>query len=278
MTAMDRTGASKRFITGRINSRDVDRLHLRVIFALGAFGVIAVIYGSAVYLRVNELAKRLPDWPTGFPMLVAILFTLLTIGALVLLCIWASKGNALGDALALTSACDAETNAQVEGLAYATNSQLEEAHHLATNTADGLGIADGLLAHGAHLIGVTAQKCGLMLHQTALIPPNPNNLIRFEQPDRVRAQDRITEMSTAVDEAKSKLAAAPDFTTPEPLPNPWLTRIAERTAPPNPRFVEPCRLGETTPGRASHRRGTLRYLLIGAVVVLAATVLLIASV
>jgi hypothetical protein len=244
MTTVTRRNPTRREIAGRIDSREIQDARRRMwLWILGASGTVT-IYSAVVFLRVDELAKRLPDWATGFPTLVAALFTLLTLAALVLLSVWAANRSSLREAKDAIAPVVADTHDLVRDLQESAEEGIEASRQAAEAAITKLAEAESIVQEGQNQVVRYVQKANLLLGQSVPILPLSEHLGPFARVERDLTTARLDETDTIITSTRSELAIDPDFTVDEPVDNPWEPRTRERGAIPSREFVDPARLQE----------------------------------
>src|SRR6476661_8936742 len=125
-------------LPGRIHTQDVDNARRRMYLWLTGAAILLLPYAFVTFERMLEVAKRLPGWPRGFPTGAALLFTGLSLFALGLLVVWATRPSRLKEALQSTAQISAETHAKIAGLGQAAEGFSEQSRELADAAGDEL--------------------------------------------------------------------------------------------------------------------------------------------
>lgn len=242
MTAVVRRNPRRREIAGRIDTPEIQAAWRRMWLWIAGAAVLVAVYSAVVFLRVDELAKRLPDWPAGFPTLVATLFTLLTLAALVMLTVWAANRSSLREAKDALAPIVAETHADIKNYRDHAEELIETSRLRSEETITLLAQAESIVQDGQNQVVRYVQKTNLLMGQSIPILPLSEHLGPFARVERDLATARLDETETIVVQSRRALETEPDFTVVMPLDNEWEPRTRERAALPNPDFVDPARL------------------------------------
>jgi hypothetical protein len=227
--------------TGHVDERFVRAAERKKRIRCGLLGAVMAIYSAVMFTRVERLAAGL-GWPLGFVLLAAGLITVFTVGGMLVLAWWWSRGNALGDQLREYGALTDQSRAIAEDLA-------DESRAHASSCAEATGLAyrqldlgEQVVHHGYYTVGVGLQKAAKILDQQCVLTPKPENLFTVGRPIRDRAKRNIDQAKAIVAKAEQILAATAPFDPAGPPPNPWAARSAPRRARANPAFIDPYQL------------------------------------
>ena len=228
--------------TGHVDERFVRAAERKKRTRCSLLGTVMAVYSAVMFTRVDRLAAGL-GWPLMFVLLAAGLITTFTVGGMLVLTWWWSRGNALGDQLREYGAVTDGSRAIAEELAARSRSHTRSSGEAADDAYRELDLGEQAMYHGYHTVGVGLQKAAKILDQQSVLTPKPENLFVIGRPIRDRAIGKIRQARTIVAEAQHILASTPPFDPAAPYPNPWEPRSAPRRARANPAFVDPHQLG-----------------------------------
>jgi hypothetical protein len=228
--------------TGQVDERFVRACERRKRIRCGALGVVMAIYSAVMFTRVDRLAAGL-GWPVPFVLLAAGLITAFTVGGMVVLTWWWSRGNALGDQLREYGALTGQSRAIAEDLGDQSRSDARFSCEAADEARRELNLGEQAMHSGYHTVGVGLQKAAKILDQETVLTPRPGNLFVIGRPLRDRAIATIGRAETILAEVQQILTSAPPFDPASPHPNPWAARSAPRQCRANPAFVDPHQIG-----------------------------------
>jgi len=234
--------AAGRETTGHVDERFVRAAERKRNTRCALLGAVMAIYSAVMFVRVERLAAGL-GWPLAFVLLAAGLITVFTVGGMLVLTWWWSRGNALGDHLREYGAVTDESRGIAAGLA---DEYRDHARHCEAAVAEAhsqLDLGEQAMHDGYHTVGVGLQKAAKILDQETVLTPKPENLFRIGRPIRDRTIGNINEARAVLAEAARILAEAAPFDPAVRHPSPWETRSAPRRARANPVFVDPYQLG-----------------------------------
>lgn len=249
MTA--RTVPNRGQLAGRLDSRDraLARRRMTSWIVLGA--VLLAAYSVPLFMRILQVTSRLPGWPRGFPVAAAVLFTLLSASAMYLLVWWAAKKSRLRDALTAVTAISTESHGKVDRFTQMSEGFQVQSKSLSDASTGYLADAEAERQLGAEQVVRAAQKSGSLLGIADLVLPDETNLGNYQLVERDKALDYLEMAYGNRLEAELARTIEPDFSTTDPLPNPWLIRTGDSFAAPDIELVDDARL----PGaRAARRR------------------------
>jgi hypothetical protein len=228
--------------TGQVDERFVRACERKKRIRCGVLGVVMAIYSAVMFTRVDRLAAGL-GWPLPFVLLAAGLITAFTVGGMLVLTWWWSRGNALGDQLREYGALTDQSRAMAEDLADQSRGHARFSCEAADDAHRELNLGEQAMHSGYHTVGVGLQKAAKILDQETVLTPRPGNLFVIGRPVRDRATANIGRAETILAEVQQTLAGAPPFGPASPHPNPWAARSAPRQGRANPAFVDPYQLG-----------------------------------
>jgi hypothetical protein len=228
--------------TGQVDERFVRACERRKRIRCGVLGVIMAIYSAVMFTRVDRLAAGL-GWPLPFVLLAAGLITAFTVGGMLILTWWWSRGNALGDQLREYGALTDQSRAMAEDLADQSRGHARFSCEAADHARRELNVGEQAMHSGYHTVGVGLQKAAKILDQETVLTPRPGNLFVIGRPVRDRAVANLGRAKTILAEVGQTLASAPPFGAASSHPNPWAARSAPRQGRANPAFVDPYQLG-----------------------------------
>lgn len=254
---------------GRSRSTDPVRARRRMLAWGWAVGGLATIYAVIAFMRVYQMATRLPGWLPGFPIMVAVLFAGVAVGVLALLTHWESQKSYLREDLDHAITLDDTTTARERQLR-------GDAQQLLFTAGEAERAAEQLLrdGHAARLRGLeqvhrAAQKVSSMAKLSEVVAPNPDYLGSYADTHAALTRERLEAAAIPQAAAEALLAGTVDFTPEVRVLSPWALRTADREAPPNLGFLDPYRKDPTTEGdSAPAATGPRRVLLIAVVVLL----------
>jgi hypothetical protein len=233
---------SGRETTGHVDERFVRAAERQRSAWCGVLGVVLAVYSAVMFTRVERLAAGL-GWPLSFVLLAAALVTAFTVGGLLVLTWWWSRGNALGDQLREYGALTDESRAIAEDLTEQYRDHVRGSEDAAAQAHSELDFAERAMHDGYHTIGVGLQKAAKILDQANVHTPHPQNLFAIGRPIRTRAVGHLDDAAAIRAEAGTILASVSPFDPAVAHPDPWAARSAPRQALANPVFVDPCQLG-----------------------------------
>jgi hypothetical protein len=228
--------------TGHVDERFVRAAQHRRTIRCTLLGVVMAVYSSVMFTRVERLAAGL-GWPLPFVLLSAGLITVFTVGGMLVLTWWWSRGNALGDQLREYGAITGESRIIAADLADQCRGHARRSEEAATHAHGQLDLAAQVMHDGYHTVGVGLQKAAKILDQENVLMPKSQNLFAIGRPVRDRAIGKINDAAAIVAEAERILADTTLFDPAIRHPNPWEARSAPRQARANPAFVDPFQLG-----------------------------------
>lgn len=229
-------------LPGRINTHEVEGSRRRMYLWLTIAGVLVSAYAYLTFLRMKEIAQRLPGWPRGFPTGAALLFTGLSLFALGVLTVWAMRPSRLRWALDATGRICEETDARIADLGRATEGYCEQSRTLADAANDELNNGLRLRHVGQEKIIRVAQKAAVLAGVRKLVLPNAANLGPFHRDERDHAEAYLETAARRRRTAAQLLGLSPNFTVDTPLANAWIIRTQDRSTGPNPDYVDPARV------------------------------------
>ena len=205
-------------------------------------GAVVTIYSAVMFTRVERLAAGLA-WPRAFVLLAAGLITVITVGGMLVLPWWWSRSNGLGDQLRERRVITDESRTIAEGLANQSRAYARLCAEATDHAYRQLDLAERVLHHGYHTIGVGLQKAAKILDQQSVLTPKQRTCSRSAgQPLRDRAKHNIEQGKAIIAEAQQILIATLPFESAGPHSSPWAARSA-LGGPANPAFVDPYQLG-----------------------------------
>ncbi len=231
-----------REITGHVDERFVRAAERKRFTWCAVLGTIMMIYSAVMFVRVERLADGL-GWPLPFVLLAAGLITVFTVGAMLVLTHWWSRGNALGDQLREYGAVTDDSRAMAEDLAeeYRDHARLSE--EAAAQAHSQLDLGERAMHDGYHTVGVGLQKAAKILDQENVLTPKPENMFIIGRPIRSRATGNLADAAAILTEASQIIDGTSPFDPAVRHPSPWDFRSAPRRAKANPAFVDPHQLG-----------------------------------
>jgi hypothetical protein len=243
-------------------------------------GTVMAVYAAVMFTRVERLAAGL-NWPIWFVLLAAALITVFTVGGMVVLTWWWSRGNALGDQLREYGAVTDESRAISEDLAEEYRDHTRRSEEAAADAHSELDRGEKAVHDGYHTVGVGLQKAAKILDQDKVQTPRPGNLFAIGRSIRARALGHLDDAAAIRAQAGTILANSVPFDPAVVHPDPWAARSAPRQARPNPVFVDPYQLGLLHMPAAERvprwrRRDT--WTMLGAVLVVVVSLVAIATV
>jgi hypothetical protein len=228
--------------TGHVDERFVRAAQRRRTTRCAVLGAVMAIYSAVMFTRVQRLAAGL-GWPLPVVLLAAGLITVFTVGGMLVLTWWWSRGNALGDQLREYGAITHESRAMAEDLADQSRGHARRSEEAATQAHGQLDLGAQVMHDGYHTVGVGLQKAAKILDQENVLMPKSQNLFAMGCPVRDRAAGHISDAAAIVATAEQILASTTLFDPAVRHPNPWEARSAPRQAQANPAFVDPYQLG-----------------------------------
>jgi hypothetical protein len=229
--------------TGHVDERFVRAADRKAKIRCGILGAVMAIYSAVMFTRVERLAAGL-GWPLPFVLLAAALIAAFTVGAMLVLTWWWSRGNALGDQLREYGAVTDQSRAIAEDLADQSRDYARLAEEAADQAYRQLDLGEQAVHYGYHTVAVGLQKAAKILDLESVLTPKPKNLFPVGRPIRDRAVGNIRQTDALLAKAHQELASAAPFdTSAAPHPNPWGTRSAPRQGRANPAFVDRYQLG-----------------------------------
>ena len=228
--------------TGHVDERFVRAAERKKRVRCGTLGAVAAIYSAVMFTRVDRLATGL-GWPLAFVLLAAGLITAFTVGGMIVLTWWWSRGNALGDQLREYGALTDQSRAIAEDLADQSRAHVRSCAEATDQAHRQLDLGEQVVHNGYHTVGVGLQKAAKILDQQSVLTPKPENLFTVGRPIRDRANRNVHQAKAIVAEAERILASSPPFAPIGPHANPWAARSAPRRARANPAFIDPYQLG-----------------------------------
>jgi hypothetical protein len=228
--------------TGHVDERFVRTVKRKRLAWLIVLGTVIAVYSAVMFTRVERLAVGL-SWPAPFVLLAAALITVCTVGGMLVLTWWWSRGNALGDQLREYGAVTDESRAIAEDLVEEYRDRCRASEEAAAAAHSELDLAERAMHDGYHTVGVGLQKAAKILDQEKVLTPKPENLFAIGRPIRNRAVRHIDDAAAILVEAGRILASASPFDPAVVHPDPWAPRSAPRRARANPIFVDPYQLG-----------------------------------
>jgi hypothetical protein len=266
--------------TGHVDERFVRAAERKRSAWCGVLGTVMAVYAAVMFTRVERLAAGL-NWPLSFVLLAAALITVFTVGGMLVLTWWWSRGNALGDQLREYGAVTDESRAFAEDLTEEYRDHARRSEEAAAQAHSELDFAERAMHDGYHKVGVGLQKAAKILDQEKVHTPKPENLFAIGRPIRNRAVGHLDDAAAIREEASKILASSVPFDPAVVHPDPWATRSAPRQARANPVFVDPYQLGVLHTPVAEHvprwhRRDT--WTMLGAVLVVVVGLVAIATV
>jgi hypothetical protein len=231
-----------RQLTGHVDERQVRAAERRKWLWCCLLGGVLAVYAAVMFTRVQRLAAGM-GLGLPFVLLAAGLITIFTAGSVIVVAIWWSAGNSLGDQLREHGAIVGESRA----LAAACRNRFREHASYLSQAADlarsELDLAEQALQDGYQAVGLGLQKAAKLLDLQTVPTPRPENLFPAGRPIRDRAVSNIATAHRAVLAAERAMAESAPFTPTGPAPNPWKFRSWSRQAPANPAFVDPFQRG-----------------------------------
>jgi hypothetical protein len=271
--------AAGRQTTGHVDERFVRAAERKRATWCAVLGTVMAVYAAVMFTRVERLAAGL-GWPLAFVLLAAALITVFTVGGMLVLTWWWSRGNALGDQLREYGAITDESRGLAEDLAEQYREHARSSEQSAGEAHSELDLGERVIHDGYHTVGVGLQKAAKILDQDKVHTPKPANLFALGRPIRNRATGHLDNAAAILAEATQILANASPFDPAVVHPDPWAARSAPRQARANPAFVDPYQLGVLhTPVAANGplwRRPRL-WTAVGAVLVILAGLVVIAA-
>ena len=228
--------------TGHVDERFVRAAERKRATWCTVLGTVMAIYAAVMFTRVERLAAGL-GWPLTFVLLAAALITVFTVGGMLVLTWWWSRGNALGDQLREYGAVTDESRGLAEDLAAQCQFHVRGAEQAAAQAHSELDLGERAMHDGYHTVGVGLQKAAKILDQDKVHTPKPANLFAIGRPIRSRAAGHLDDTKAILAEAGQILASASPFDPTVIHPDPWAARSAPRQARANPAFVDPYQLG-----------------------------------
>jgi hypothetical protein len=215
--------------------------------------VLLAAYSVPLFMRLLQVTSRLPGWPHGFPVAVAVLFTLLSASAMYLLVRWAAKKSRLRDALAAATAISTESHGKVDRLTQMSDGFHAQSKSFSDASASYLSEGDAERQLGAERVIRAGQKGAVLVNIADLMLPDETNLGNYQLVEREKALDYLDTAYGYRLEAELLRSMEPDFSTTNPLPNPWLIRTGDSFADPDIELVDEARLPSTRAGRRRRR-------------------------
>jgi hypothetical protein len=251
---------------GHVDERFVRAAERKKRIRCGILGAVMAIYAAVMFTRVERLTAGL-GWPLGFVLLAAGLITAFTVGGMLVLAWWWSRGNGLGDQFREYGALTDQSRAIAEDLAGQARAHVSLSAEAADQAHRQLDRGEQVMHNGYHTVGVGLQKAAKILGQESVMTPRKENLFAIGRPIRDRATGNLNRASAILAEAQQILASTP-FDPGAPHPSPWTARSAPRRARPNPAFVDPHQLGTLhtpEPGPTPHWRRRRTWIALAAV-------------
>ena len=231
-----------REMTGHVDERFVRAAERKKVTWCAVLGTVMVVYSAVMFTRVERLAAGL-GWPLTFVLLAAALITVFTVGGMLVLTRWWSRGNALGDQLREYGAITDESRGIAEDLAEECRDYARGSEQAAAEAHSELDLGERAMHDGYHTVGVGLQKAAKILDQEKVHTPKPANLFAIGRPIRSRAQSHLDDAAAILAEVSQILAGIVPFDPAVVHPDPWALRSAPRRARANPTFVDPYQLG-----------------------------------
>jgi hypothetical protein len=228
--------------TGHVDERFVRVTEHKRSAWCGVLGTVMAVYSAVMFIRVERLAVGL-GWPFGFVLMAAALITVFTVGGMLVLTWWWSRGNALGDQLHEYGAITDESRGLAEDLTEQYRDHTRTAEQAAAEAHSELDLGERAMHDGYHTVGVGLQKAAKILDQDTVHTPRPTNLFAIGRPIRSRVVGHLNEAQAILAEASQTQASTSPFDSAVVHPDPWAARSAPRKAKANPAFVDPYQLG-----------------------------------
>jgi hypothetical protein len=228
--------------TGLVDERFVRAAERKRTTWCAVLGTVMTVYCAVMFTRVERLAAGL-GWPLAFVLLAAALITVFTVGGMLVLTCWWSRGNALGDQVREYGTVTDESRAIAEDLAEQYRDHFCGSEGAAAAAHSELDLAERAMHDGYHTVGVGLQKAAKILDQEQVRTPKPGNLFAIGRPIRSRAVGHLDDAAAIRAEAGGILTSSTPFDPAVVHPDPWAARSAPRQAPANPVFVDPYHLG-----------------------------------
>ncbi len=231
-----------RQLTGHVDERQVSAAERRKWLWCCLLGGVLAVYAAVMFTRVERLADGM-GLGLLFVLLAAALITVFTAGSVIVMAIWWSAGNGLGDQLREHGAIVDESRAMVAACRRRLREHVRYASEAADLARHELDLGEQALRDGYQAVGLGLQKAAKLLDLERVPTPRPENLFPAGRPIRDRAVSNLARAHRTVVEAEQAVAASMPFTPNGPAPNPWEFRSRSRQAPANPAFVDPYNRG-----------------------------------
>jgi hypothetical protein len=205
----------------------------RVLWAIG-LAVVLTVYAGVMYVRITTLAERI--WDGGLVVLAALLITLFTAGAPVVLAWRWSRGNALGDQLRECGGLLAQARRTADDLADRARDEVERCRRAVEAARMEVVRGDQTLADGYRRIGVGLQKAAALLDLSVVPRPDPENLLPVTREARAQVLVTLDEVATICRYAERLLEREPLLPR-SPAPDPWARRRRPGGARPDPAYA-----------------------------------------
>ena len=228
--------------TGLVDERFVRTAERKRVMWCAVLGTVMAVYCAVMFTRVERLAAGL-GWPLAFVLLAAALITVFTVGGMVVLTWWWSRGNALGDQLREYGAVTDESRGIAEDLVEQYRDHTRSSEQAAVEAHSELDFGERAMHDGYHTVGVGLQKAAKILDQDKVHTPKSRDLFAIGRPIRSRAVGHLDNAEAILTEASQILAGVAPFDPAAVHPDPWAARSAPRQARANPAFVDPYQLG-----------------------------------
>ncbi len=265
--------------TGHVDERFVRTVERKRSAWCSVLGAVMAVYSAVMFTRVERLAVGL-GWPVPFVLLAAALITVFTVGGMLVLTWWWSRGNALGDQLREYGEVTDQSRAIAEDLVEEYRDHCGGSEEAAAEAHSELDLGERTMHDGYHTVGVGLQKAAKILDQEKVLTPKPENLFAIGRPIRNRAVRHIDDATAILTDAGRILASASPFDPTVVHPDPWAPRSAPRRARANPTFVDPYQLGVLHTPASEHVavwRRPRTWTVLGAIVVVVVGLAIIAT-
>jgi hypothetical protein len=265
--------------TGHVDERFVRAVERKRSAWCSVLGTVMAVYSAVMFTRVERLAIGL-GWPVPFVLVVAGLITVFTVGGMLVLTWWWSRGNALGDQLREYGEVTDESRAIAEDLVEEYRDHCRGSAEAAAEAHSELDLGERAMHDAYHTIGVGLQKAAKILDQEKVLTPKRENLFAIGRPIRNRAVRHIDDAAAILAEAGRTLASASPFDPAVVHPDPWAPRSAPRRARANPTFVDPYQLGVLHIPASEHVavwRRPRAWMVLGAILVVVVGLAIIAA-
>ncbi len=156
---------------------------------LSAVGPLGAVYAAIAYMRIYQMATRLPGYLPAFPVLVAVLFAGVAVGLLGLITYWESSRSFLREDTEHAITIDNKTTIREHSVRSAIAAHLDLGERLHAQAEDLLTQAHALRSRGIEQVRRAFQGISVVCNLPEVVEPNQDFLFQYDDPHAKRARE-----------------------------------------------------------------------------------------